>query len=438
MELNKESDFYGKEKISKILFKIAPPVMIAQLIQALYNIVDSLFIGHYSDSGLNALSIVYPLQLLMIALGVGTGVGVNTIMAYQYGHGNQENAKKYAGAGTILVGIIWLIFTALTWFILPIYAKSQTSSSLVVADVISYGRIICIFGFGLFFESVWTKVCQADGDMKTPMIAQICGAITNIVLDPILIFGFLFIPEMGIIGAAVASVIGQIVAALIVFKKGFRKFYNHNFLDYSKQILHYGLPNILMQSAYTFYIFGLNMILATFSNEAVTALGLYYKWQTIFFIPLGAMQVCIVPIISFNFATKNIKRCKDTLNLSILFGVLMMLIGTLFFECIPNQMLRVFSSNEEVIKIGANGFRYIGFSFIPLVTSLIYPVFFQAIGYSFKSSFLTILRTVILFVPLGYLFSLISLDVFWLTYIVTETITTIVGFIFYQQFIKKF
>ena len=228
MELKNENNFYGNEKISKILLKIAPPVMIAQLIQALYNIVDSLFIGNYSDSGLNALSIVYPLQLLMIALAVGTGVGVNTIMAYQYGHGKNKIAKEYAGAGTILIFIIWILFTILAWFLLPIYAKQQTDSSLVVKDVVSYGRIICIFGFGLFFESVWTKVCQAEGDMRTPMIAQICGAITNIVLDPILIFGFLFIPEMGITGAAIASIIGQIVAALVVFKKGFRKFNSFN------------------------------------------------------------------------------------------------------------------------------------------------------------------------------------------------------------------
>lgn len=439
MELKNENNFYGNEKISKILLKIAPPVMIAQLIQALYNIVDSLFIGNYSDSGLNALSIVYPLQLLMIALAVGTGVGVNTIMAYQYGHGKNKIAKEYAGAGTILIFIIWILFTILAWFLLPIYAKQQTDSSLVVKDVVSYGRIICIFGFGLFFESVWTKVCQAEGDMRTPMIAQICGAITNIVLDPILIFGFLFIPEMGITGAAIASIIGQIVAALVVFKKGFRKFNSfNNFIYYTKQIFHYGLPNILMQSAYTFYIFGLNMILATFSNEAVTALGLYYKWQTIFFIPLGAMQICIVPIISYNFATKNIKRCKETLNLSIIFGILMMLIGTLCFEIIPSQMLSVFSKNEEVIRIGTIGFRYIGISFIPLVTSLIFPVFFQAIGSSFKSSFLTVLRTVILFVPLGYILSLISLDIFWLTYIITEIITSLVGFIFYHQFSKKY
>ena len=433
-----QTDLFGTEKISKILLKLAPPVMLAQLIQALYNIIDSLFVGRYSDSGLTALSIIYPLQLLMIALAVGTGVGINTVMAAKLGVGNEKEADEYAGVGTPLAGFMWLLFAVICWFAMPFYAKMSTNSEVIIHDVIVYGRIVCVFSFGLFLESVWTKVLQSCGDMKTPMTAQIIGAITNIVLDPLLIFGMFGFPKMGIAGAAVATVTGQIMAALIVMKKGFRKsprrqVYPHHIA----KIFQLGIPNILMQSAYTFYILGLNLILATFSDQAVTALGLYYKWQTFFFIPLGAMQTCIVPVISYNYAARNIERCKKTLSASIVFGMSLMALGTLCFVCIPSQMLRVFTSDELVIAIGRVGFRFVGISFLPMVTSLIFPVFFQAVGSSLKSSLLTVIRTVVLFVPLAYLFSRFGLNWFWLTYPVTEVITSLTGAYFYRQFLNK-
>lgn len=433
-----QTDLFGTEKISKILLKLAPPVMLAQLIQALYNIIDSLFVGRYSDSGLTALSIIYPLQLLMIALAVGTGVGINTVMAAKLGVGNEKEADEYAGVGTPLAGFMWLLFAVICWFAMPFYAKMSTNSEVIIHDVIVYGRIVCVFSFGLFLESIWTKVLQSCGDMKTPMTAQIIGAITNIVLDPLLIFGMFGFPKMGIAGAAVATVSGQIMAALIVMKKGFRKSpHRQVYPHHIAKIFQLGIPNILMQSAYTFYILGLNLILATFSDQAVTALGLYYKWQTFFFIPLGAMQTCIVPVISYNYAARNIERCKKTLSASIIFGMSLMALGTLCFVCIPSQMLRVFTSDELVIAIGRVGFRFVGISFLPMVTSLIFPVFFQAVGSSLKSSLLTVMRTVVLFVPLAYLFSRFGLNWFWLTYPVTEVITSLTGAYFYRQFLNK-
>lgn len=433
-----QTDLFETEKISKILLKLAPPVMLAQLIQALYNIIDSLFVGRYSDSGLTALSIIYPLQLLMIALAVGTGVGINTVMAAKLGVGNEKEADEYAGVGTPLAGFMWLLFAVICWFAMPFYAKMSTNSEVIIHDVIVYGRIVCVFSFGLFLESIWTKVLQSCGDMKTPMTAQIIGAITNIVLDPLLIFGMFGFPKMGIAGAAVATVSGQIMAALIVMKKGFRKSpHRQVYPHHIAKIFQLGIPNILMQSAYTFYILGLNLILATFSDQAVTALGLYYKWQTFFFIPLGAMQTCIVPVISYNYAARNIERCKKTLSASIVFGMSLMALGTLCFVCIPSQMLRVFTSDELVIAIGRVGFRFVGISFLPMVTSLIFPVFFQAVGSSLKSSLLTVIRTVVLFVPLAYLFSRFGLNWFWLTYPVTEVITSLTGAYFYRQFLNK-
>ena len=194
--------YFGTEKISKILFRLAPPVMLAQLIQALYNIVDSLFVAKYSESGLTALSIIYPIQLLMIAVAVGTGVGINTVMASKLGIGKPEKADEFAGVGTPLAVFLWAVFTLICVLIMPLYARLSTQSRDVIRDVVIYGRIICVFSFGLFLESIWTKVLQANGDMKTPMAAQVAGAVVNIILDPILIFGMFGIPSMGIAGAA--------------------------------------------------------------------------------------------------------------------------------------------------------------------------------------------------------------------------------------------
>lgn len=433
------NELFGKEKISKVLLKIAPPVMLAQLIQALYNIVDSLFVGNYSGSGLTALSIVYPLQLLMIALAVGTGVGINTIMAARLGVGRRDEAEDHAGVGTPLALVSWLVFAAVCWAIMPAYARLQTDTPEVIADVVTYGRIVCVFSFGLFLESIWTKVHQAEGDMKRPMIAQIAGALTNIALDPLLIFGFFGLPEMGIAGAACATVAGQVVAALVVIKKGYRKPPElRKFPRCIAAIYRLGTPNILMQAAYTVYIFGLNLILATFSDQAVTVLGLYYKWQSFFFIPLGSMQTCIVPVVSYNYAARNIPRCKKTLITAIVFGMALMFLGTLCFEFIPGPMLRVFSSDEKVIEIGVTAFRIIGISFIPLVSSLTFPVFFQAVGWSLRSSLLTVFRTVVLFVPLAFIFSRIGgLDWFWLTFPVTDSLSTLLGFIWYREFMRN-
>lgn len=370
--------------------------MLAQLIQALYNIVDSLFVGRFSESGLTALSIIYPLQLLMIALAVGSGVGINTVMAARLGVDAKKDADGCAGTGTPLAICLWLIFAAVCYAIMPAYARMSTDSPEVISDVISYGRIVCVFSFGL-----------------------------------------LGLPRLGLSSAAIATVAGQIVAALVVMKKGYRSSpAKEKYPHYIKKIFRLGTPNILMQSAYTFYILGLNLILSGFSDQAVTARGLYYKWQTFFFIPLGAMQTCIVPLVSFNYAAKNVERCRKTLSTSVIFGITLMFLGMLCFLLFLEPMLRVFTSEDTVVAIGKIGFLFVGVSFLPMVPSLTFPVFFQAIGFSLKSSLLTVIRTVVLFVPLGFLFSRFGLNYFWLTFPVTELITATVGFVFYRKFLK--
>jgi len=265
----------------------------------------------------------------------------------------------------------------------------------------------------------------------------VLGALTNIGLDAVLIFGIGIIPSLGIAGAAIATVIGQTVAALVVMKKGvYRSPALNQYPHYVKRIFQTGSPNMLMQSTYTLYIFGLNMILATFSDAAVTVLGLYYKWQNFFFIPLGAMQTCLVPIISYNYATKKMDRCKNALNTALIYGGIIMVISTLVFIMFPKPLIVCFSSDPQVLEIGLTAFRIIGLGFIPLVVSLTYPVLFQSVGKSGTSTFLTILRTIVLFVPLAYVFSRFGLQYFWFTYLVTDGITSIAGFLLAHKFFK--
>ncbi len=429
------SHFYGSESIGRILLKIAPPVMLAQLIQALYNIVDSLFVASWAEAGLTALSIIYPAQLLMIALAVGTGVGVNTAMAASSGAGNESQANVFAGVGTPLAAALWALFAAVSWVAMPLYALSCTSSPDVIDGVVVYGRIVCVLSLPLFLESMWSKILQARGDMKTPMVAQILGAAVNIALDPLLIFGYWGFPQMGIAGAAAATVVGQAVAALWVMKKAYHPWPSALATPkHFAEIFHLGIPNILMQSAYTFYIYGLNLILSGFSDQAVTALGIYYKWMTFFFIPLGTMQTCIVPVISYNYAARCLGRCKKTVRDSIIFGIALIGIGTLCFTLMPETMVRVFSEDSTVVDIGRFAFPFIGVSFIGMVTSLIFPVFFQSVGSGITSSMLTIVRTVVLFVPLGYVFSRFGLEWFWLTFPTTEALTSLLGYCLYRRF----
>ena len=220
--MNNGIDF-GKDGIWKILFKLAPPVMAAQLIQALYNMVDSIFVGRYSEAGLTALSIIYPIQLLMIAVAVGTGVGINTLMAHYLGMGKVKEKDETAGTATLLALVMWAVFATVSFFLMPKYAGMSTKSPEIIKEVVTYGRIVSVLSIGLFLESAWTKVLQSEGNMKLPMIAQIAGAVINIILDYLLIFGIGFFPALGIAGAAVATVTGQIAAAVIVMTKGFRK-----------------------------------------------------------------------------------------------------------------------------------------------------------------------------------------------------------------------
>ena len=375
-----QANVFDEDSIWKALFKIAPPVMLAQLIQAMYNIVDSYFVGKFSGDGLTALSVIFPIQLGILAIAVGTGVGVNTLMSQQFAQRRTKKAMNSAGAGSLLALISWAIFAVLSVLLLPPYVRISASNPGAIEYSLIYGNIVCVGSIGIFMESMWSKVHQSNGNMKTPMIAQVLGAVTNIVLDPMLSFGMGPIPAMGIAGAAWATVAGQVVAAIITVSAFRRPPKLKLFPLYVRQIYKLGFPNIFMQLLFTVYIVALNVILGGFADEAVTVLGLYYKVQSFFFIPLYGLQTCIVPLLSYTHAKLDYDRCKSILYKVLILSASFMLAGVLCFEGIPRQLLAIFASEEKVFAIGVPAFRIVGLSFFPAVMSLTMPVFFQAIG----------------------------------------------------------
>lgn len=433
-----DPNFFGTEKISKILFRTAPPVMLAQLIQALYNIVDSFFVGRYSDEALTALSVIYPVQLIIIALAVGTGVGVNTYMARKFAQGKSKDADEAGGTGMLLGFVTWIVFALVSVLVMKPYVMTSAKSPEAVADAVTYGNIVCIGSIGAFLEGNWTKVLQARGNMKRPMAAQIIGALTNIVLDPLLIFGVGFLPEMGVAGAAYATVCGQIIAAIITGIKGFCKPPEIKKLPhYIKMIYRYGYPSIIMQLLYTVYIVALNVILAGFSDSAVTVLGLYYKAQSFFFIPLFGLQTCIVPVLSYNYANKSYRRCRDLMNFSCFISAAFMIVGIICFVFFPEKLMSVFSKSEAVMEIGSVAFPIIGASFLPAVISLMMPVFFQAIGYGGTSLMLSLTRQVFCLIPIFRILAEFGLNYTWCAFPISEIIAGGIGLVIYFSVLRK-
>lgn len=433
-----DSSMFGTESIGKILLHTAPPVMLAQLIQALYNIVDSYFVGKFSANGLTALSVIFPVQLVITALAIGIGVGVNTLMARQYAQNESEAADKTAGTGLVLTVACWALFTLLAMALLRPYASMSAQSPEAVEFAVLYGRICCVGSLGIFMESVFTKVHQANGNMALPMAAQIAGALTNIALDPLLIFGMFGLPEMGIAGAATATVCGQFVAMFITGARGFRRPPKRKEMPkIAGRVISLGCPYTIMNTMCTVYIVALNVILAGFGDAAVTVLGLYYKMQAFFFIPLLSLSTCIIPVLSYNYARGSYRRCRAVMRDSVILSLAFMLVGVFCFEALPSQVISIFSREAEVFAVGIPAFRIIGLSFFSAVFSLITPVFFQAIGAAKVSVAISVMREIICLIPIFWLLSRLGLGWTWWAFPLSETISGGFGLVLYLRQIHR-
>lgn len=418
--------------VKKLLLKLSPPVMLAFLIQSIYNIVDSFFVARYSGEGLTALSIVYPVQLLMTAFATGTGVGVNLLISRMDGQGETKKQSGIVTCGLVLALFHFLLFAVLEAILSDGYFRMSSANELVNMQGVTYTNIIFVGSLGLFIESVCTKILQARGNMALPMAAQVIGAVTNIILDPVLIFGLFGAPCLGIAGAAIATVLGQWAAMFITFAAVRRIYPRRGKWDGSTcfQIYQNGIGSIVTQSLYTLYIVGLNMILALFSEDAVTVLGIYYKIQSFFFIPLLGFQQVLLPVISHNFGAGQTQRIQQTVRFAVMLSTGLMLATTLAFLLFPQPLLTIFSGKRELLRIGKYAFRVISLSFVPAGITIVVTSHLQGIAKMKLSIFVIVLRQVILLVPLAWILHFAGLKAVWWTFPLTELIAAAICIIF--------
>ena len=415
--------------VSKLLLTMSPPVMLALLIQSIYNIADSFFVARYSTEGLTALSIVYPVQLLITALATGTGAGVNILISRLDGRGETEAQHDIIKSGLFLNMFHFLIFAFVGNILANAYFSLSTGNAVVKAQGIIYSRIIFSGSFGLFIESICTKILQARGNMMIPMIAQVTGSVVNILLDIMLIFGIGHIPALGIRGAAIATVIGQWVAMVITLLAVMKKYSLRGTCkpEFCKQIYANGIGSIVTQSLYTIYIVGLNMILKIFTEDAVTVLGIYYKIQSFFFIPLLGFQQVLLPLFSYHYGAGDRHRNRNILKCAMTFSAAIMAVATGIFLLFPEKLVQIFSMESTILAIGKYAFPVISISFVFAGLTIVITSYLQGIAHIKSSLFIIVLRQIVLLIPLAWVFHFMGLNAVWWTFPVTEIIASMTG-----------
>lgn len=414
----------GVMPVGKLLFSMSTPMVISFLVQSLYNIVDSIFVARYSPDALAAVSLAYPIQILMIAVSVGTGVGVNALLSRLLGEGKKERAKATADNAVLLAIIASIAFAIFGAIGTKAFFNAQTNSDSIRSLGYSYLSIVSIFSFGLILEVTYERILQSTGKTIYNMITQGIGAIINIILDPILIFGLLGAPKMGVEGAAIATVAGQIVAMILSFV--FNMKYNEE-VDISfgkhifkpdfiiiKDIYKVGIPSIAMQSMSTLMMLGLNKILVRYSDMAVNVLGIYYKLQSFVFMPIFGLNNGMTPIVAYNYGARNKDRIMKVLKYSFLSSLVIMVIGTAIFWLFPKELMILFSPNEEMLRLGIPALRICSLCFILAAFDVIAIASFQSLGNGMYALYASFLRQLVLILPLAYVLSnMFGLEAVW-------------------------
>ena len=432
----------GRERIGKLIFSMAGPAMISMLINALYNIVDSIFVGRYSTDAFTAVSLVFPLQQLVIAVGVGTAVGVNSLIARRLGARMHEEAEDAARHGIVLSVLGGIVFMLLGLFFSRPFLSAFTTNPAVLEQAVDYSRIAVGASIFVMISIMCEKIQQATGNMVIPMIQGLVGTIINIILDPIMIFGLLGCPEMGVRGAALATVIGQIggmlVGVYVVFFRqkalncSMKKFrFNPSTI---LEIYRVGLPGIVMQSIVSVMTSGLNMILIGFSEVAVSVLGLYFKLQTFVFMPVFGLNQGALPVMGYNYGAGDRKRLLSAYKVSVSAAFVIMVIGLILFQTIPEQMIRLFNDDPELIAAGVPALKTISLSFLGAAFGIINSTFFQAIGRGMASLIVSVCRQLGILLPAAWVLGrLFGLNAIWYAFPVAEVGSVIISFaLFYR------
>ena len=432
MEIARENKM-GTMKIPKLLFSISVPIIISMLVQALYNIIDSIFVAQYDNvAGTGALTLAFPIQTLMIAVATGFGVGMNALLSRSLGQKNKEKADLVAGQGLLLTFIGYLIFLVFGLFLTgPFVALSAEKGSLLYEYSVDYISICTVFSLGVFVQVTCERLLQATGKSLYSMITQLTGAVTNIILDPILIFGYLGAPEMGIKGAAIATVIGQFVSAIVglalnaaINREITLKI--KNLIPKVKvlsEMLIIAIPSVVMQAIGSVMTFAINNILLKFSEEALNVFGIYFKLQSFIFMPVFGLNNGMIPIIAYNYGARNPDRVRATMKLSAITAIGYMLVGFAAFQLFPNTLLGLFNASAEMLRVGAPALRIISISFMMAGFSIVSVSTCQALGKSIYSLFVSIARQIVVLIPSAYLLSLAgNVNLVWWSFPIAEVV----------------
>ncbi len=430
MEMTKENKM-GTMSIPKLLYSVSVPIIISMIVQALYNIVDSVYVAQFDpDAGTGALTIAFPIQNLMIAVSVGLAVGMNALLSRSLGQKNFEKANVIAGQGFFLTACGYALFLITGLFLVKPFVLMQADAGTLLYEYsVDYLSVVCICSFGVFIQVVTERLLQATGKSFPSMIIQLSGAVINIVLDPILIFGWLGFPAMGVKGAAIATVVGQCIAAVIGIVLNLTvnkeiKLMIRNFiprLGLIKEMLAIGIPSVLMQAIGSVMTFCMNLILIGFSQTAMNVFGVYFKLQSFVFMPVFGLNNGMVPILSYNYGAKHRDRVYATLKLGILTAIAYMLIGFAVFQLMPEVLLGFFNASEEMLAIGRTALRIISISFIFAGFSVIVSSACQALGKSIYSLIVSMVRQLVVLIPAAFLLSLIGkVSLVWLAFPISE------------------
>lgn len=439
--------------VGKLMLKMGLPIIISMMLQALYNIVDSAFVSNMEggEQALNALTLAFPVQMLMVAVGIGTGVGVNVMLARSLGEKNAEKASTVAGNGVFLGLVITAVFMLFGFFGVNFYIGSQTSDTVIFDMAVTYLRICCICSVGIVFFSVFEKLLQASGLSVQSTIAQISGAVINIILDPIMIYGLFGFPKLGVSGAALATVIGQIASFLIalIFHLKFNKAVK-NGLRYIKPngtviklIYRIGLPAIIAQALMSVMTYGINLILGAIDASLVTAYGLYYKIQQFILFAAFGLRDTITPIVSFAVGMRDKRRVKDGIRFGVLYTSVIMLAGTVLLELTAEPLCSAFGLSGQTQSLCVSAVRIISAGFLFAGISLSLQGVFQALDKGLSSLIISLLRQLVLVLPVAWLFSgyvngdLSNAWLIWLTFPVAELITAAVAVLLMKPAYKK-
>lgn len=422
----------GTMPINKLIINMSLPMIISMLVQALYNVVDSIFVAKLSQDALTAVSLAFPIQNLMIAVGAGTGVGINSFLSKSLGEKKPEQASRAAKNGLFVILLSALAFTIFGLFFSRSYFASQTDIVQVVAYGEDYLFYVTVFSFGLFFAMTFERLLQSTGITIYSMISQTIGAVTNIILDPILIFGLFGFPRLEVAGAAIATIIGQILGMCVglYFNVTKNKEINFSFKGFRPHlptiriIYSVGLPSIFMQSIGSVLTYGMNQILLGFSSIAVSVYGAYFKLQSFFFMPIFGMNNGLIPIIAYNYGARNRERIKQTIKHGILIAVSILACGMLVFQIFPELLLSFFSAEEsmaDMIRIGVPALRSISLSFVSAGFCIIASATFQALGQGVYSLIVSLVRQLAVLLPLAFILSrIVGLNGVWLAYPIAE------------------